>query len=194
MVSFNRSLRNYQSLENPSQNQEYKFSGIRKRRCHRYIPIEPDEQLREFLRDRYRQSNIKGTPPAGPFCACGLQREEHKNDAIVRAPPDVALRERLIVDSIRRSRSGHNKRKLTQASPLEEHVNRSQSPFQQPLQKLSSDWNVLTDTVEEPTDVDYEFPISWEQDVRGTLKFESSIRRTISSSLDNLAANTRVLI
>ena len=150
--------------------------------------MEPDEQLREFLRDRYRHTSIKGTPPSGPFCSCGLQRDEHKKDAIDAAPADVANRERHIAESIRRSRSSHNKR--TSPSPLRsEYVNRSQSPLQRTPPPLSSDWNVLTDTIEEPTDVAFEQPISWEQHHQEN---EISTGPIMSSSLENLSLAPRV--
>ena len=150
--------------------------------------MEPDDQLREFLRDRYRQTSIKGTPPSGLFCSCGLQRDEHKKDAIDAAPADVANRERHIAESVRRSHSSHNKR--TSPSQLQlDHVNRSQSPLQKTPPPLSSDWNVLTDTIEEPTDVAFEQPISWEQHQQAT---ETSTGPTMSSSLENLSLAPRV--
>lgn len=173
-------------------NSGYKFSGIRKRRCRRYIPVEPDEQLREFLRDRYRLANIKGTPPSGPFCSCGLQRDEHKKDAVDAAPKDVALRERRITDSIRLRSLSSRRKKLSSQSPRPNRVDRSQSPPTHTPPPPASDWDVHTDTVEEPTDVDFEVPISSDQNPQETIRMDSSTVQTTSPSIENLTHAPRV--
>lgn len=190
--SFHRSDK-IQSTEIAPQDQEYKFSGIRKRRCRRYIPVEPDEHIREFLRDRYRLTNIKGTPPSGPLCACGLQREEHKKDAIDAAPPDVAFRERDLADSAWHSCGTQYKRTNAPKNEpkLPEHVNQLHSPTKLVNISQATAWNVLSDTVEEPTDVDFELPISSKQQHDESLNTESIIGSTMNSSLGHAQ---RVLI
>ena len=170
---FNYRTERDQSTENSPQDSEYKFSGIRRRRCCRYIPVDPDEKLREFLRDRYRHTSLKGTPPSGPFCSCGLQRDEHKKDAIDAAPADVANRELRIAE---------NWYKKQKSQSLQRQEQRTRSPQSATITK-SSNWNVLTDTIEEPTDVNIELTIPLEQHHQ---EFSESI------SLENLALAPRV--
>ena len=119
-----------------------------------------------------------------------MQRNEHTKDAIKAAPTDVSNRERLIAESIRLVRSAHAKR-ANPPSPLFEHAKNSASPQKTPS-SLSSDWNVLTDTVEEPTDVNFELPIAREFHHRETFKSENSTEHDMGSSLENLAPPQRV--
>lgn len=94
----------------------------------------------------------------------------------------MALRERQIADGIRRSRS--NNKRIGSPSPRPERFDRSQSPSQQ-ASPPQSDWNVLTDTLEEPSDVDFELPITLEENHLETLKSENSTRQSMTPSLEN---------
>lgn len=145
---------------------------IFRRRCRRYFPADADEQLFEFLRDRYRHSAV-GSIPCGPFCRCGLLRDEHLPDALANAPPDLDrrerfLRERTLGAASRRSRLArsrtlaHRGVRQTSAS-LSPPPDRllSVSPFRDAADgEAVPDWDPVRDTVEEPTDVNFDAPIA----------------------------------
>ena len=152
--------------------------SIYRRRCRRYFPTEPDEQLREFLRDRYLQSVSAGTLPPGPFCYCGLQRSEHRDDALAAAPPDVEARERHLLQGPSPSKSrtrvanAHVRSTpgvtpsprpsqvgLSLFDPNASRPNDTEIKEKVPPPPPPPDWTLLRDTVEEPTDVRYDQPI-----------------------------------
>lgn len=153
---------------------------IYRRRCRRYFPADADEQLSEFLRDRYRHSAV-GTVPCGPFCRCGLLRDEHRPDAIANAPQDLERRERLVRErtlvAARRSRLARSRtlaqrgdHKLSHSvSPPPAAEGRHQpssarSPFLGSAEGDSVlDWDPVRDTVEEPSDVSFDAPIEHEK-------------------------------
>ena len=150
---------------------------IYRRRCRRYFPADADEQLSEFLRDRYRHSAV-GSVPCGPFCRCGLLRDEHHPDALTNAPADIDRRERLVrertLGAARRSRLARSR---TLAHRGDRRPSRSESPppDRRPSNSNSTvgstfrgaaeddsvpDWDPVHDTVEEPTDVIFDVPIA----------------------------------
>ena len=101
--------------------------AITKRYCNRYVPCSLSEAtVTEFIKDRYR--NV--ARPNGPFCCCGLQRDEHFEEALKNAPPNVKDREKIIEEGRRR--------------------------FRRPKKFGTREWDQRVDTVVAPTDVPFD--------------------------------------
>ena len=123
--------------------------AIMKRYCKRYVPCAMSPSLAEFIKDRYR--NV--ARPEGPFCHCGLHREEHKEEAIANAPPDVHDREKRIAEE---SPNRIDRRNRLKRGAVASSFDRRGTPHTQThTQTHEGEWRVESDTATAPTDVHY---------------------------------------